>query len=115
MAPKVNTERTGSTSSSSSSSSSSSKKSIPQISRIQDGSCNFGVKTRSNTKKNINKNDQQNDTTKLMLKIVLDYEHKHNKPLTGGAARLENGWVIKTGWWYKNSKFTYVHAGDRVQ
>ena len=112
MAPKVNTERTGSTSSSSS------KKSIPQIlqiPRVRDGICCIGVKTRSDTKNYINKNDQQNDTTKLMLKIVLDYEHKHNKPLTGGAARLENGWVIKTGWWYKNSNFTYVHAGDRVQ
>ncbi len=115
MASKVNTERTGSTSRTGRTSSKKSIPQIPQIPRVRGCSFSIGVKTRSNTKNYINKNDQQNDTTKLMLKIVLDYEHKHNKPLTGGAARLENGWVIKTGWWYKNSNFTYVHAGDRVQ
>ncbi len=72
--------------------------------------------TRGNTKKVvINRSDMQNRTNKIFFQIEVDLKHANNeKPFDEGAAILENGWVIKTGWWRRNGKFIYVYDGDSV-
>ncbi len=73
--------------------------------------------TRGNKKKVvINRSDMQNRTNKIFFQIEVDLKHANNeKPFDEGAALLENGCVIKTGWWRRNGKFIYVYYGNAVK